>query len=498
MTEKIQKVLANAGLGSRRQIEEWLTEGRVSVRGQKAKLGDRMEPDDKVRVDGHEVKLLKTTAKKCRVLLYHKPEGEICSRSDPEKRPTIFDHLPLLRNSRWITVGRLDFNTSGVLLLTNDGELAHRLMHPSTQIEREYAVRIKGDVTPEMLKLLKTGVELDDGEAKFEQIYSVGGEGTNHWYHVLVKQGRNRFVRRLWESQGVMVSRLIRVRFGSVTLPRGLRRGKWQDLVLDEIDALLEPVGMTKTDAIADAVLPTKATAAAPQKPLRRAHSPVQRSDRSAGNQNSIQQQKPAKARGFSEDRKFSRDGKPGGAKPAWGRKPADRDERAPRSTEKSDWSKKPARSDSSSRAPKPEWGNKPARGERASSNWGDKRPPRDGKPAAGGKSWGNKKAKPADTLHVFRAEKPAWANKPTAEKPARANKPEWDNKPSSGSRNPRAGKPNWADKSGSARASKPAWSKNPTDARKSSSSHAKPGSGSKPFAGKPTLTRSKKPFKDS
>lgn len=238
MSEKIQKVLANAGLGSRRQIEEWLRQGRIAVNGTVANLGDRMTLDDKVRVDGRDVNLVKSSTQKSRVILYHKPEGEICSRSDPEGRTTVFDHLPMLRNGRWISVGRLDYNTSGVLLLTNNGELANRLMHPSSEIEREYAVRVQGEVTSEMLKKLKKGVRLEDGPAHFDQITDAGGEGSNHWYHVLVKEGRNRMVRRLWESQGVMVSRLIRIRFGHITLPRMLRRGKWTELTLDEITKL--------------------------------------------------------------------------------------------------------------------------------------------------------------------------------------------------------------------------------------------------------------------
>jgi 23S rRNA pseudouridine2605 synthase len=235
MSEKIQKVLANAGLGSRRQIEDWLRQGRISVNGAVAKLGDRMTMDDTVRVDGRDINLIKSTAQKSRVILYHKPEGEICSRSDPEGRTTVFDHLPTLRNGRWISVGRLDYNTSGVLLLTNDGELANRLMHPSSEIEREYAVRVKGQVTPDMLQKLKKGVRLDDGPAHFDDIADAGGEGSNHWYHVLVREGRNRMVRRLWESQGVIISRLIRVRFGHITLPRTLRRGKWTELTPDEV-----------------------------------------------------------------------------------------------------------------------------------------------------------------------------------------------------------------------------------------------------------------------
>lgn len=242
MSEKIQKVLANAGLASRRQIENWLREGRISVDGQIAKLGDRITDSAKVRVDGREVKLVKSASQKTRVLLYHKPEGEICTRSDPEGRPTIFDHLPLLRNGRWISVGRLDFNTSGVLLLTNDGELAHALMHPSKQIEREYAVRIQGDVTPAMLKTLKNGIDIDGQLACFEQIIDAGGEGTNHWYHVMLKEGRNRIVRKLFESQDVMVSRLIRIRFGHITLPRHLKRGMWEELEKTAVHDLLNSV----------------------------------------------------------------------------------------------------------------------------------------------------------------------------------------------------------------------------------------------------------------
>ncbi len=242
MSEKIQKVLATAGLASRRQIEKWLREGRISVNGQIAKLGDRITHDAKVRFDGREIKLIKSASQKTRVLLYHKPEGEICTRSDPENRPTIFDHLPLLRNGRWISIGRLDFNTSGVLLLTNDGELAHRLTHPSKEMERQYAVRIQGQVSPQMIQQLKKGVKIDQKEAHFEEILDAGGEGTNHWYHVIIKEGRNRIVRKLWESQGVVVSRLIRIRFGDITLPRVLRRGKWMELDKETVKNLLQIV----------------------------------------------------------------------------------------------------------------------------------------------------------------------------------------------------------------------------------------------------------------
>lgn len=235
MSEKIQKVLAHAGIGSRRQIEAWIQEGRITINSRTATIGDRMTYRDKICVDGREVKLIKSQHQKSRVLLYHKPEGEMCTRDDPEKRPTIFERLPLIRNSRWICVGRLDFNTSGLLLITNDGELAHKLMHPSSQIEREYAVRIRGEVTPEILTKLENGIVLEDGRAHFEQITDAGGTGANHWYHVVVKEGRNRLVRRLWEALGFTISRLIRIRFGSVYLPSGLRRGRYVELTDEEV-----------------------------------------------------------------------------------------------------------------------------------------------------------------------------------------------------------------------------------------------------------------------
>jgi 23S rRNA pseudouridine2605 synthase len=249
MTEKLQKVLAAAGVASRRQIEAWIKEGRITVDGNTAMIGDRITTDAKVFVDGREIKLIKSQSKKIRVLLYHKPEGEICSRSDPENRPTVFDRLPLLRNGRWIAVGRLDFNTSGVLLLTSDGDLANKLMHPSAEIEREYAVRIHGEVNSAILNRLKKGVELSDGLAHFEQIIDAGGEGSNHWYHVIVKQGRNRLVRRLWESQDVRVSRLIRVRFGAITLPRDIRRGRWEELDLNGINTIKEMAGYIDSES---------------------------------------------------------------------------------------------------------------------------------------------------------------------------------------------------------------------------------------------------------
>lgn len=237
-SEKLQKVLARAGVASRRHAEEWIAAGRIKINGKLAKIGDRVTSTDKITVDNILLPQHALETKKTRVLIYHKPEGEICTRSDPQERPTVFDHLPTLRKGRWVMIGRLDFNTSGLLIFTTDGELANKFMHPSHQIEREYAVRVYGDVTDTMIKKLKRGVELEDGIAKFKDIQLKGGEGRNRWYHVVICEGKNREVRRLWESQGVQVSRLTRVRFGNVILPPQLRAGKYRELDLQEIEDL--------------------------------------------------------------------------------------------------------------------------------------------------------------------------------------------------------------------------------------------------------------------
>jgi 23S rRNA pseudouridine2605 synthase len=239
MDEKLQKVLARAGFGSRREIEQWIAAGRVSVNGKQAKVGDRVSEKDKVVVDGKKLAPQKSVREQRRVLLYNKPEDEICSRKDPEGRRTVYDKLPRLKHGRWVAVGRLDLNTSGLLLFTTDGELANALMHPSAQIEREYAVRVMGDVTPEMVKAMHDGVVIDGHLCRFTDIQHFGGAGINHWYHVVLMEGRNREVRKLWETQGLKVSRLKRVRFGPIFIPSEVFRGRYYELPKAEIKKLL-------------------------------------------------------------------------------------------------------------------------------------------------------------------------------------------------------------------------------------------------------------------
>ena len=237
-TEKLQKIIANAGLGSRRQVETWIAAGRVSVNGKIATLGDRAQLSDKIRVDGKLIRRQKA-APKTRMIMYHKPEGQICTRNDPEGRPTVYQHLPPISNGRWINIGRLDINTRGLLLFTNDGELANQLMHPRFQIEREYAIRVQGEITNDMAKALTEGVQLEDGPARFEHLMSGDpSEGTNQWYFGVVVEGRNRVVRRLIQSQGLEVSRLIRVRYGPILLPKGLQMGRWAEVDTKTVDQL--------------------------------------------------------------------------------------------------------------------------------------------------------------------------------------------------------------------------------------------------------------------
>ena len=230
MSERIQKILARAGYGSRREIERWVNAGDITVNGVVATTGQAVTEDDKITIRGKVIKLASKLKAKPQVLLYHKKVGEICSRNDPEGRKTVFDNLPKISSGRWIQVGRLDINTDGLLLFTTDGELANRLMHPSYEIEREYASRILGNVTDDMIDRLTKGVELEDGIAKFTRIKFEGGEGANSWYHVVLNEGKNREVRRLWESQDVVVSRLRRIRYGDIVLHRSLRAGEYENL----------------------------------------------------------------------------------------------------------------------------------------------------------------------------------------------------------------------------------------------------------------------------
>jgi 23S rRNA pseudouridine2605 synthase len=236
--EKLQKVLARSGFGSRREMERWIKDGRISVNDQVATLGDRIAEGDVVSVDGSLVNLIFDKQAERRVLVYNKPVGEICTRHDPEGRPTVFDHLPPLKEGRWIAIGRLDINTSGLLLFTTDGDLANALMHPSAQIDREYAVRVLGSVDDALLKRLTDGVLLDDGMARFTDVQFFDGDGANKWYHCVVMEGRNREVRRLWESQEIQVSRLKRVRFGPVFLPSDVRAGTWKMMDDKEVKSL--------------------------------------------------------------------------------------------------------------------------------------------------------------------------------------------------------------------------------------------------------------------
>lgn len=250
-SEKLQKVLARAGLGSRRELEKWIADGRVTINGKQAGLGDRVEVSDRICVDGKPMSSQRLEGPRVRVLLYNKPIGEICTRSDPEGRPTVFERLPPLEKGRWIVVGRLDLNTSGLLLLTSDGELANKLMHPSAQIDREYLVRVMGAVDGEILQRLRDGVQLDDGFAQFTDVapmHKDDSDSINRWYCCTLMEGRNREVRRLWESQGLRVSRLKRVRFGPVSLASKIPEGRWEELTPGELAILYQEAGLPVPD----------------------------------------------------------------------------------------------------------------------------------------------------------------------------------------------------------------------------------------------------------
>jgi 23S rRNA pseudouridine2605 synthase len=244
---KLQKVLAEQGLGSRREMEKWIEAGRVEVNGELAHLGQRVVPDDKLRVDGRLIG--HATGPSPSVLLYNKPAGVVCTRRDPDGRPTVFDKLPQLTRGRWISIGRLDIASAGLLLLTNDGALANRMMHPSTGLDREYAVRINGQLSSEDMARALAGVE-DDGERlAFSDIRHYAGSGTNHWYHVALLEGKNREIRRLFGQLGYSVSRLKRVRFGPVVLPSRLIRGRSAELEQDDLKALYRLLKLPKPDS---------------------------------------------------------------------------------------------------------------------------------------------------------------------------------------------------------------------------------------------------------
>ena len=227
---RVQKYLAGAGVGSRRKVEGWIEAGRLTVNGRPAVAGQRVAGSERFRLDGRPLAVARTGASAPRLIAYNKPEGQLVTRERSAGRPTVFGSLPRLKGRRWVAVGRLDLNSSGLLLLTTDGALAHRLMHPSFGLEREYLVRVLGRPGEKSLKRLIAGVALEDGPARFESIVEQPGEGANRWFKVVLSEGRHRIVRRLWTSQGHAVSRLIRIRYGPVRLPRDLRRGRWREL----------------------------------------------------------------------------------------------------------------------------------------------------------------------------------------------------------------------------------------------------------------------------
>lgn len=243
-SERLQKIMAAAGLGSRRALEARIKSGEASINGNTATIGQNVSDGDRVSFNGKDWMVVNTQSPH-RNLVYNKPTGEVTTRSDPQGRPTVFDRLPRIQDARWIAVGRLDINTSGLLLMTTDGELAHAMMHPSNQVDREYACRIFGDVDAQKLDNLRKGVMLDDGMAQFSDIQGVGGEEGNHWFHVTILEGRNREVRRLWASQDVTVSRLKRVRYGAVFLPKRLNMGDWSELTESDHKVMREDVGLT-------------------------------------------------------------------------------------------------------------------------------------------------------------------------------------------------------------------------------------------------------------
>tara|TARA_Y100001001_G_scaffold110769_1_gene108435 strand:- start:1102 stop:2076 length:975 start_codon:yes stop_codon:yes gene_type:complete len=287
--ERIQKLLARAGVGSRREIEGWMEAGRLLVNGQPVAPGQKASVEDRFELDGKRLEVSGAAEVMRRVLIYNKPEGEVTTRKDPEGRPTVFDRLPRLKEHRWISIGRLDINTTGLVLFTTDGELANRLMHPSNQIDREYAVRIFGEVDDAMIEHLLQGVLLEDGMAKFTDISPAGGSGMNRWFHVTLLEGRNREVRRLWESQGVRVSRLKRVRYGPIFLPSRLTVGKWEELDQRAVDTLSRTVGLESVE------IPQKTPNEKAAHDRQRRKSPGRSGKKTPGNKWAVSDTKPAR-----------------------------------------------------------------------------------------------------------------------------------------------------------------------------------------------------------
>ncbi len=309
MSDKLQKLLAHAGMGSRREIETWITDGRVSVNGRRAKLGDRASAADRILVDGKLMSLSEVGGEQIKALIYHKPEGEICTRKDPKGRPTIFENLPGIPGGRWVSVGRLDINTSGLILLTNNGELANRLMHPSTGLEREYLVRIRGSATEETIqKLTREGVDIDGKPAKFERVLAsdMADEGTNHWYKVVIKEGRYREVRRMWDAVGHTVSRLKRIRYGTIKLTREVKRGQHAKIAPKQLEKLVASVGID--EEFANQLYSSRGLAGKPK--VRRPQSRPRSTDAQAGG---FSKDKPARKKSVNKGRSRQSESNAGG-----------------------------------------------------------------------------------------------------------------------------------------------------------------------------------------
>lgn len=302
MSDKLQKLLAHAGLGSRREIETWIEAGRITVNGKRAKLGDRAELSDRILVDGKVVALSQQRLEPLTALVYHKPEGQICTVKDPKGRPTVFENLPKLPRGRWVSVGRLDLNSSGLLLFTNSGDLANRLMHPSTGVEREYLVRIRGRASDDTLKkLMSEGVMIDGQSAKFKTVMPADAseEGTNHWYRVVLSEGRYREVRRMWDAVGHTVSRLKRIRYGTVKLGRELRQGRSSKMAPKQLEKLVVAAGLG--DEFAAQLYSAGNPRQAPKKRISTVRSNTKAYDKQPSSSNKVKKKTPSSPTGNSK-----------------------------------------------------------------------------------------------------------------------------------------------------------------------------------------------------